>query len=174
HGGSAGLLRDGKGSTWEGGMREPAIAWWPGKIKPGITSQDLACTMDLFPTCLKLAGIDLPDDRIIDGKDMAPILFGSGPSLRKSFIFYRGYRLMAARKGPWKAHFMTQDAYGPNSKTPVNHDPPLLYNLEHDPSEKYDIAKEKPEVIADIMAEVKRHKDKMIPGESQIEKLPKK
>ena len=56
HGGSAGLLRGGKGSTWEGGMRVPGIAWWPGKIRPGSVEMGMACTMDVFTTAVRLAG----------------------------------------------------------------------------------------------------------------------
>src|SRR3954470_10124215 len=75
-GGSAGLLREGKGSTWEGGMREPAIAWWPSKIPAGSVTKELASTMDLFTTAAKLASADVPTDRIIDGVDLRPLLFG--------------------------------------------------------------------------------------------------
>ncbi len=82
NGGSAGLLRDGKGSTFEGGMRVPAIAWWPGTIAPGQVSMELACSMDLFTTGLKLAGAEVPSDRIIDGVDMTPIFRGE-PGLRR-------------------------------------------------------------------------------------------
>src|SRR5690606_22325783 len=74
-GGSAGLLREGKGCTWDGGMRVPAIAWWPGRIAPNGTTSELATTMDLFATSLALAGAPLPADRPIDGVDLRPLLF---------------------------------------------------------------------------------------------------
>ncbi|MCH7687048.1 MAG: sulfatase, partial [Planctomycetes bacterium] len=77
-GGSAGLLRDGKGSTWEGGMREPTVAWWPGKIAAGTVSQELGSTMDIYTTAIKLAGGNVPNDRIVDGVDLRPVLFGTG------------------------------------------------------------------------------------------------
>lgn len=77
HGGSAGLLRDGKGSTFEGGFREPFIAWWPGKVPAGKTIHDMVSTLDLLPTILKLAGAKVPDDRDLDGYDIAPVLFGT-------------------------------------------------------------------------------------------------
>ena len=70
-GGSAGLLRDGKGSTWEGGMREPFIACWPSRIPAGVVTQAFGTTMDLFPTALKLAGVPLPADRVYDGADLS-------------------------------------------------------------------------------------------------------
>ena len=97
-GGSAGLLREGKGSTWEGGMREPGIAWSPGRVPAGRVTHELACTMDLFATFLKLSGGELPKDRIIDGLDIRPLLLGTGPSPRNVFFYYRGTQLYAARK----------------------------------------------------------------------------
>jgi len=168
-GGSAGLLKEGKGSTWEGGMREPAIAWWPGKIKAGITTSELACSMDLFNTSLKLAGAPLPTDRVMDGVDLSPILFGTGESLRDTMIYYRGDELFAVRKGPWKGHFTTANGYASpgNPLAFEQHDPPLLFNLEADPSERFDMAKEHPEVIADIRREVEKHRANLAPGKPQ-------
>ena len=170
-GGSAGPLRDGKGSTWEGGMREPGIAWWPGRVPAGVVTHELACTMDLFTTGLKLAGAEIPKDRVIDGLDITPLLFGTGPSPRHVFFYYRGTQLYAARKGPYKAHFITQSAYGPD--TPVRHDPPLLFHLGHDPSERFDIAGDHPDVLADIAEEVRRHRATVTPVKSQLEETVK-
>jgi len=168
-GGSAGLLRDGKGSTWEGGMREPGIAWWPGRIRAGTVDHGLACTMDLFTTCLKLAGCEIPKDRVIDGVDMAPLLFGTGPSRRESFLFYRGAQLYAARKGEFKAHFVTRPSYG--NDPPANHDPPQLFHLGNDPSEQFDVAKKHPEVLAEVACLVKEHQAGLVPVRSQLEDM---
>ncbi len=165
-GGSAGLLRGGKGSTWEGGMREPGIAWWPGRIQAGVVNHELACTMDLFTTSLKLAGVSVPTDRIIDGVDMASLLFGQGPSQRDVFFYYRGAQLYAARKGSFKAHFLTQSGYGPDKAEP--HDPPLLFNLAHDPSERFNVATNHPNVLADIAQAVDEHRAKLRPAKSQL------
>jgi len=165
-GGSAGLLRDGKGSTWEGGMREPGIAWWPGKIKAGVVSRELACSMDLFNTSLKLAGVSIPSDRIIDGVDLSPVLFGTGKSLRDVMYYYRGDELFAVRKGPFKAHFITAPGYA-KPLTFEKHDPPLLFNLAHDPSENYDEAKNHPDVIADIQREVEKYRADLVLGKPQ-------
>jgi arylsulfatase A len=165
HGGSPGLLREGKGCTFEGGMREPCITWWPGKIKPAVI-HELGATMDLYTTILKLAGADVPSDRVVDGFDLRPVLFGKGPSPRDTMFYYRGTQLYAVRKGPYKAHFITQSAYG-NDK-PVKHDPPLLYHLGHDPSEKHDVAQRHPEVIAEIRKEVERHRSALVPGADQL------
>ena len=134
HGSSAGLLREGKGSTWEGGMREPALFWWPGRIKPGVVT-DLGSLLDVFPTCVALAGGKLPADRVLDGADLSPALLGTGPSPRRAMFFYRDTKLYAVRHGPWKAHFITQSGYGPDK--PVEHDPPLLFHLGEDPGERF-------------------------------------
>lgn len=167
-GGSAGLLRGGKGSTWEGGMREPAIAWWPGNIPAGRVSHALSSTMDLFTTSLLLAGAPVPQDRTVDGRDLRPVLFDTGPSSRETLFYYRGTRLMAVRKGPWKLHFITEPGY---RGTPTVHDPPLLYHLEHDPSETHDVAEEHPEVVDGILAEVERHRSDLKLGRNQLEEV---
>lgn len=164
-GGSAGLLREGKGSTWEGGMRVPCIAWWPGTVPAGVVTPALSSTMDLFSTSLALAGVEAPADRTIDGVDLGPVLRGEGANPRETMYFYRGETLMAIRKGPWKAHFITQGAYGPAARQRETHDPPLLFHLEHDPSEKYNVADAHPDVIADLRAEVERH-------EAGLERVP--
>jgi len=167
HGGSAGLLRGGKGGTFEGGMREPAIFWCPGKVKPGVV-MDMATTMDLLPTFCNMANIDLPNDRIFDGFDISPVLFKTGPDPRDIVYYYRGTQVFAIRKGAYKAHFITQPEYGDTTKTV--HDPPLLYNLNVDPSEKYNIAEKHPEVIAEIKKILQEHLSTLVPVENQLEK----
>jgi arylsulfatase A-like enzyme len=154
HGGSAGLLRDGKGTTWEGGMRVPMIAWWPGSVPGGETSLELAATMDLLPTAASLSGADLPD-RKLDGYDLMPVLLGQGTSERDFLAYYRDDRVYAVRSGPWKAHFFTQTEYpaGPL----MEHDPPQLYNVEHDPSERFDVSADHPAVIEMIRAKLEAH-----------------
>jgi arylsulfatase A len=82
NGGSAGLLREGKGTSYEGGMREPAIFWWPGKIVPNVIQQ-VGSTLDLFPTINKIAGIDIPGDRLYDGYDISDVLFNHGHTKRE-------------------------------------------------------------------------------------------
>jgi len=166
HGGSAGLLREGKGSTWEGGMREPTLFWWPGTIPAGVVP-DVGSTLDLLPTCAKLAGAELPADLTLDGVDISPALLGTGPSPRDEMFFYRGVQLYAVRKGPFKAHFITRSAYGGGK--PEKHDPPLLFNLEHDPSEKYNVAEQHPDVIAEIRKLAEAHQAAMVPGEPQLD-----
>lgn len=167
HGGSAGLLRDGKGSTWEGGMREPTVFSWPGRIKPGIV-HDIGSTLDLFPTAMSLAGLPVPADRTYDGHDLSPVIFGTGPSPRDELFYYHGQQVFAVRKGAFKAHFKTKTSYV-GQREAVVHDPPLLYNLDLDPSEKHDIAKQHPEVIAQLRELVAKHSASVEPVPNNLE-----
>ncbi len=166
HGGSAGLLRAGKGTTWDGGMREPGLFWGPGLITPGLVSE-LGSTMDLFSTFSSLAGVEIPNDRIIDGKDLSQTLLNRKASSRKSILFYRGTELYAARLGDFKAHYITQGAYGEFGER-KEHNLPLLYNLSHDASEKFDIAAQHPDVIEQINALVSSHKSNLVKGKDQL------
>ena len=167
-GGSAGLLKEGKGSTWEGGMRVPAIACWPGRIPAGRTTTDLGSVLDLFSTCLDLAGVAPPGDRIIDGVSMKGLLEGTAPGSRRTLFYYRGTKLMAVRKGPWKAHLSTMPGYGQPTDW-KDHSPPLLFQLDRDPSERFDVAEANPAVVADLLAEVDRHRKTVSPVPSQID-----
>ncbi len=169
HGGSAGLLRGGKGMTWEGGMREPAIAWWPGTIMPGLVTEAITTTMDLFPTAVEMAGIEPPSDRIIDGRSLVSLLKSNGTeAVHQSFFYYRRAELYAVRNGSWKAHFITEWAYsGENERT--QHDPPLLFNLDEDPSEKYDVAADNPDTVAQLRDLFDTHKAEVEIRPSQLE-----
>lgn len=155
-GGSAGLLRQGKGSTWEGGMREPAIAWWPGTIEGGGTTQAVSTTMDLYATVLSLGGAELPQDREMDGTDMFPVLTGEADQIRENVFYYLGTQLFAVRSGPWKMHFKTLTPY--EGEGPVEHDPPLLFHLGHDPSEQYNVAEQHPDIIDDLTRIAEEHR----------------
>jgi len=165
-GGSAGPLREGKGSTWDGGMRVPAVFWWPGAIKPGVV-HGMGSTLDLLPTVAALTGGELPSDRILDGYDISPSLLATGESPRRAMIFYRGTRVFAARVGEFKAHFFTRTGYRDLKETP--HDPPLLYHLGHDPGERHDVAGEHPDVIAAIVELVEQHQTSIKPVENQLQ-----
>ena len=166
NGGSAGLLKAGKGTTWEGGMREPGIFWCPGLIKPGLIS-DLGSTMDLFTTFSAMANVEIPEDRIIDGQNLSRTLVDQEPSPRQHILYYRGTELFAARLGDFKAHFITQGAYGQFGER-EEHNQPLLYNISHDPSENYNVAEQYPIITAQINALVNAHKANLIRGEDQL------
>ncbi len=165
-GGSAGLLRDGKGSTWEGGMREPGIAWWPGKIKAGVVNTNFACLMDLFPTALKLADAPLPADRELDGFDLSDVLLKGAPSPRHLLFYYRGTRLFAVRKDQWKLHLFTQKGYG--QPKPDAHEPPLLFNVNTDPGESFNVATNNPTVVTELLEDIRVHQAKIAPAPSQL------
>ncbi|MBC8327352.1 MAG: sulfatase [Planctomycetes bacterium] len=159
-GGSAGLLRDGKGSTWEGGVREPGIFWWPGAIAAGGTERSVASTLDLYPTALRLAGRPLPpgetrDGLALDGRDLLPVLLGEAPQQRDPLYFHGpGHVLHAVREGPWKLHVVTSSQTGLDY---FDGKLPLLFHLERDPSEEHDLAEEYPEVVARLRRLIDEH-----------------
>lgn len=167
HGGSAGLLRDGKGTTWEGGMRVPGIFRMPGTVTPGRIT-DMGSTLDLLPTIAALTGSTPPADRPIDGYDLSGVLRDKSASPRNEFFYYRKTELYAARSGPYKVHYVTETCYAPDNGRTI-HTQPLLFQLEHDPSEKYDRADMHPEILAGIESLVAKHKGtvKMLPPEME-------
>jgi arylsulfatase A-like enzyme len=166
-GGSAGLLREGKGSTWEGGMRVPGIAWRPGTVPAGSTCREIASTMDLFVTAAKWAGGKVPDDRPIDGYDITPLLTAAGTVDRGVYLYFRGTKLFAARLGKWKAHFWTQPAYG--TPEPTQHNPPLLFDLHADPGETFNVAAQHADVLSQIQIAVDRQRQALDPAPTQLE-----
>ena len=169
HGGSAGLLREGKGTTFEGGMREPTIFWWPGKVAPGVQAE-LGATMDLLPTLCTLAGVKTPQDRTLDGYDLSPLLQGeTAKSPRETVFYWRSEELYAVRSGPWKAHFITEGCYGVGPER-EEHKTPRLYHLDHDPSEKCNIAEFHPDVVERLKEIAAKHVDSIEPVEDQLSK----
>ncbi len=152
NGGTAGLLRGAKGDTWEGGMREPFIARWPGHIRPGAISTQVASVLDFFPTLVALAGGKPPDDRPIDGINMMPALEG-GKLPERTIFFYSAERLFAIRKGKWKLHFRYYDHTKGGylvSRNWVTPEKPLLFDLHADPSERFDVAGRFPEIAREL------------------------
>jgi len=149
NGGVAGPLRGGKGSTWEGGMREPTIAWWPGKIAPGTTCDAPLSEIDVLPTLVTLAGGTVPTDRNIDGKDIWPLLAGqTKESPHESLFYFSGNRLEAVRSGPWKLAITPQGGRKTDTKAQnAKHTDPRLYNLDTDIGETTDCAAEHPEIV---------------------------
>ncbi|MGI9243827.1 MAG: PVC-type heme-binding CxxCH protein [Verrucomicrobiales bacterium] len=131
---SPGILRGNKGTTWEGGMREPTVIRWPGKIAAGKPNDEMMTAMDLLPTFAKLAGAEIPSDRIIDGKDISAVLLGEAKSPHEKFFYHGGNTLRAVRSGKWKLHW--------NKRNPTQ-----LYNLETDIAEKDNLIKLEPEIV---------------------------
>jgi arylsulfatase A len=157
HGGSALPLREGKGTMWDGGCREPFIARWPGKIPAGTECDEVAATIDILPTLAKLAGAPLPN-HAIDGKDIWPLLSGQAgaKSPHEYYAMYWGRDLHAVRSGQWKLHFphdyrSLKDEPGRDGLPGpyVNrHTDLALFNLKSDISEATDVAGEHPEIVA--------------------------
>ncbi|XP_057878620.1 arylsulfatase A [Melospiza georgiana] len=186
-GGSAGHLKCGKGTTYEGGMREPALAYWPGRIAPGVT-HELASTLDILPTLAALAGAALPKVAL-DGFDLSPLLFGSGQSPRRAVFFFPPapdplHGPFAIRLGKYKAHYFTQGSFHSDTTpdqachglTPLTpHLPPLLFDLEADPAENYDLLQGQPgpealQALKDIAVQKVLLEQRLQFGESQIRK----
>jgi len=115
-----------------------------------------------------LTGTQPPDDRTLDGFDLSPVLFDGGSSPRDSMFYYHGTEVFAVRSGLWKAHFRTKTSYT-GQKEALIHDPPLLYHLDHDPSEKYDMAETHPEIVERLTELKKQHEASVVPVENQLE-----
>ncbi|MEN6575073.1 MAG: sulfatase-like hydrolase/transferase [Phycisphaerales bacterium] len=167
HAGSAAPLREGKGTTFDGGQREPTILWWPGRIPGGRVCSEPVSTMDMLPTIAGLAGAELPDHKI-DGKDIWPVIAG-GPGAKsphEAFYYYQGWALEAVRSGRWKLHFphgyrTLAGRPGGTGGIPAKYEQArtdlALYDLENDIGEQHNVADEHPEVVqrlqklADVM-----------------------
>lgn len=159
--GSSGLLRDGKGSTWEGGMRVPMMASWKGKIAPASLTTQPTSTLDLYTSLLKLVGQKIPEGTIYDGKDVSNIFLGEKKSekVEHPFFYYGPKKLHAIRKGKWKLHIHTSSQ---TRKDYFNGTLPLLFNLNEDPSEKYDLSKQHPDVVNTLLQEIENHKNELV------------
>ena len=153
-GGSAGPLRGGKGSTWEGGVREPTIAWWPGRVPAGAACDAVAGTIDLLPTCVTLAGGQVPAEPVIDGRDISALLFGqSKQSAREAHYYFASYHLQAVRQGPWKLAVAAQNEQkGKELPADVKGDTPRLYNLDADIGERANVAEQHPDIVKRLQA----------------------
>ena len=167
NGGSAGLFREGKGTTWEGGVRVPCLASWPGTIAPGREVQDLASELDLFATCVELAGGQLPTDRPYDSHSLVPLFRGTGPGSRTEVFDYFDNEVTAVRQAVWKLHFKTIEA-ATGKTTTQTHSPPLLYNLANDPSERFNVAAEHADVVERLTKLIEAHRASVVPGTPQL------
>ena len=152
--GSAGPLRGGKGSTWEGGVRVPTIAWWPGRIAAGGASDAITGTIDLLPTAVALAGGALPAEPVIDGRDLSPLLLGKTTvSPRGVHYYFTRYQLEAVRKGPWKLAIAAQnETMGRPALPDAATNQPRLYHLDSEIGEKTNVAAAHPDVVAELTA----------------------
>lgn len=147
--GNPGFNRGRKNLPFEGGYRVPFIAYWPGTLPAGVVSEDMSMNFDLFPTILSLAGIPVPDDRIIDGKNILPLLTGSGQTPHETLFFYKGNQLVGVRHNKWKylrRHMTDNGGYTTLSQGP------FLFNLELDPNESYSLIETHPDIAQKLDA----------------------
>ena len=161
HAGSALPLREGKTTTFDGGLREPCIMRWPGQIPAGTVCRELAATMDLLPTFARLSGVEMPRDRIIDGRDIWPLMSGQpgAKTPHEAYFYYWGKHLQAVRSGKWKLHL----AHSYDHPDPPGQDGKpgkyakgeirvALFDLETDIRETKDLAEQHPEVVTRLQA----------------------
>jgi arylsulfatase A len=147
--GNPGYARGRKLLWFEGGFRVPFLAKWPGVIPAGATSPAMSMNFDLFATCLKLAGVPPPADRIIDGKDILPLLKGEAPSPHDALFYYDTRTLVAVRRGRWK---YLRRALTDNAAFWPLRQGPFLFDLELDPNESYSLIESEPERAAELSA----------------------
>ncbi len=139
-GGSNEPLRGAKATTWEGGMRVPCVVRWPGRVAPGRTTDEVAGSIDLYPTLAAICGAPVPAGHAIDGRDLTALLLDPDePSPHDAFLYYWMDDLEAVRVGRWKLHL-------------AKHGSALtaLYDLDVDPAESLDVAEANPEVVAEL------------------------
>ena len=157
--GSNAPLRGGKGSTFEGGMRVPCIMRWPGGVLAGQTNDATINVMDLLPTIAGLAGAPLPEDRVIDGMDLRPVLSGAEETIApdRMFYYYNGLNLQAVREGPWKLHLPRRSEMLVWWDSGLRElEAPMLFDLETDPGETNDLAAQHPEVVEQLLAKAEQ------------------
>jgi arylsulfatase A len=161
HAGSAGPFREGKATTFEGGVRVPCIMRWPTQIPANRVVRELAATIDILPTLAKLAGAKLPGDRTIDGKDIWPLIKAEpGASTpHEAYFYYWGQHLQAVRSGPWKLHFFhtytkpdPAGGFAKPGKYATKEIGLELFNLEQDIGETTNVAAQHPEVVKRLQA----------------------
>lgn len=164
--GSAGPLRDGKITSWEGGFRVPGIFWWPGTVAPAVVD-GIGVNVDLMATIASLTGAAMPPGRLFDSIDLSPTLLRGEPSPRREWFYYgQPGNLWAARVGRHKLVFESWESLGTEKMigwrgygNHLTHDPPLLFDLSTDLDESWNIAEQSPEVIETIRAAIKQHRE---------------
>ncbi len=167
-GGSPGHLRDGKLTSWEGGFRVPAVFWWPGRISPAVIP-DISANADLMATIAALVGVLLPDDRVYDSYDLSPTLLRGESSSRKEWYYYgrNSDELWAARVGNHKLHFISRESIAAEGvgwrgySEQIRHETPLLYDLNKDIGERYNLASQRPEIVQRLVEVADRHRHSM-------------
>ena len=180
HAGSPGPFRESKGTSFEGGVRVPFVARWPGHIPAGVQSSEPAMTIDVLPTLARLAGAATPADRVIDGRDIWPLLTGGtkAKSPHDALYFYWGPELHAVRSGRWKLHLphpyqslQTTGADGAPGSYMRKEIDLSLFDLEADPGETKNLATTNPDVVKELMRFVERAREDL--GDSLVKRTGK-
>ena len=148
HVGSPGLLRGAKGTTYEGGNRVPGIMWWPGQISPGQVVAEPASTVDLLPTIVAATNAVMPGDRIYDGRNILDAITGKADFPEFEFFYFRGKRIEGVRHGEWKLRLSRHLRTDLEETDPLT---PELFNLDRDPSERYNVAGDHPEMVEEML-----------------------
>jgi arylsulfatase A len=146
--GNPGFTRGRKNLPFEGGFRVPFIARWPGVVPEGRRVEGMSMNFDIFATCLAVAGVSLPTDRIIDGRNMLPLLRGETGKLHDTLYYYKGNRLIGVRHGSYK--YMRRHMTDNGGYASLQHGP-FLFNLATDPNESYNLIESEPEIAAQLI-----------------------
>lgn len=169
HSGTAEPLRGFKMLTWDGGLRVPAVAWWPGRIPAGTVCSEVAATIDLLPTLAAYAGAKIPVDRVMDGHDLRPLLHGDpdavSPHLEQGFFYYRYTTLEAVRSGIWKL-VLPRTAHPPwtgwSGRFHGNAvDELSLFHLGDDIGEQRNVAARHPDVVQRLLTLVEQARQEL-------------
>ena len=147
HAGSPGPLRGAKHTTYEGGVRVPMVVRWPGTVPAGTVTAEMGATLDLYATLIMAGGGEIPEGS--DGHDLTDLWAGrTGQSPRIEFIYHRGSRVQGIRAGPWKLRTADGDQ---------------LFHLDVDPSERYNVASEQPQIVAELRGRLERFRGQVEP-----------
>lgn len=165
--GSNGILREGKQTTFEGGMRVPTVAMWKGSIPAGTKYKKMVSMLDIMPTFAHIAGADLPDDRPIDGVNIVNVLKNERERPNQEFMYFRDFEFRAYRSGKWKVKKAFDGVEGKWWRKEVDPHPKLLFNLNKDPGEQQNLAEEKPEKLKEMFR-------KMDSARKELGELPDK
>ena len=152
-GGSSGLLKGNKGSVYEGGYRVPAIAWMPGTIKKGTVSTALASTLDLYPTLIAMTGNEISNQEELDGLNIKNTFVNNEP-VRHDIHYYRQDTLIGIRHKEWKMYIKDPNPWNDDL---TEKDMPVLFNIEHDPSEKYNVTSKHSDIVDRIVTLSEEH-----------------
>jgi len=180
HAGSAGHFREGKGTTFEGGVRVPCIVRWPGVIKPGTTTDALAGNLDFVPTIVEACAVAKPK-LAIDGQSFLAVLKGEAKGVREVFAYFYGDKLEAVRKGKWKLH-LPHGYRSYENMIPADHDGSpaqthqgkiefALYNLETDASEKINLLESYPDIVKELKELAESERRKLDAGKRPVGKI---